>query len=578
MTGVQTCALPISLLSVATGAEYGNAMVAVRNKRTDKIAWSWHIWVTDYDPDEAVSNFQFVRDETYTTGSNNNLSWHLDETTDGEGGNLYLYMKNTLGYVTYSNGNWNNVSDGLFYQWGRKDPFKGWNGSIFPNNGDNALDMVGSDGLELSINHPDRKASGTNYYGEQENYNDLWGADSERKSQYDPCPIGWRVPTDKEFVTMMELKTTVWTSSYTDIGNSNQSNLRRILADNNQYLTWAAATNSYPLRCIREGAIKVAARPEAPKDLVLEWEKGIINPLSTEEERARTQFSVKAYYDNAPSDVLTTGITYTWYINNSPVEATTNNFYDHAIARFKDQSILLKCRAVDNDGRVAETTAEWMVMKRSFVNASLVTFQNSGDYLATEADYINGDPANRSRVRYLRDPLSSNVYRVKLMSDNKWWLIQDYREAKLDYINNKVTDHIEGQSFFYKNRNSNNISNLCPSGWRLPSDEELLNILWSTNINSGSGNSANYKTIPEPANSNYRVTDECNASHFEAQINGYGSSASSITMGGYSSYIVTSYAGGSTQYLFEVNTSNENIQWRIQRNNSNYHSVRCVKN
>ncbi len=556
-----------ALLSVTTGNELGNAMMAVRNKRTDKIAWSWHIWVTNYDPDEAVADFQFVRGETSTTGNNDNISWHLDEVNEGAGGNLYMYMKNTLGYVVHSNGNWNNATSGLFYQWGRKDPFADWGVTIFPNNDNNNLDMIGSQGLELSIENPRNRASGYGYFGAEQQYKNLWQPEDGSKSNYDPCPIGWRLPSQSEFLDKVNLSSNIWTASYDTMDYS-----KRIILNNQGYGNWASPHDTWNLRCIREGSIKVPAIPEQPKNLMIEWEQGIIDPLGSDAERERTQFSVKAYYDNAPGITLTSGITYTWYIDNSPADATTNNYYDHKVARFKDQSILLKCRAVDSEGRVAETSAEWMVMKRPFVNASLVTFQNSKDYLTGEAAYINQDPANRSRVRYLRDPLSSNVYRVKLMKDGKWWMVQDYREAKSTYVANNSNDHIEGKSYFYKIGNTSP----CPTGWRLPTNDELQEILGSSDINQGSGGSAKYKDLPAIANDNYRGTNEYNNSHFEAQINGYATSGSSINMGGYSSYIVTSRIL-KTHYLFEVIKSDTKLQWRIQTNNSNYHSVRCIQ-
>ena len=80
----------IGLISITTN-NTGNALVALCDS-DDIILWSWHIWVTDYDPRKSYINFGY---------------------------NGFVMDRN-LGSV--NNSTINNQNIGLFYQWGRKDP------------------------------------------------------------------------------------------------------------------------------------------------------------------------------------------------------------------------------------------------------------------------------------------------------------------------------------------------------------------------------------------------------------------------------------------------------------------------
>ena len=172
----------------------GNAVVAA--KKDGVIVWSWHIWVTDFDPDADPM--------VYTSSAT---------------GTTYTFMDRNLGAST--NEKYSAGAFGLFYQWGRKDPFVGADGvesSVYvkkydingnvirevselrPVYGDNDFT---STNLELAIQNP------TIFYwapssawpvvdwltdDAQRQDNDLWGGVSGNKTIYDPCPEGWRVP------------------------------------------------------------------------------------------------------------------------------------------------------------------------------------------------------------------------------------------------------------------------------------------------------------------------------------------------------------------------------------------------
>lgn len=180
----------VVVVKLADGKE-GNAVVAARDG--DRIVWSWHVWVTDYDPEADI------------------FEW-----TDANG-ITYKYMDRNLGALSAEK--YSKESIGLMYQWGRKDPFPGGddvessaqkrvydiNGNqiyvkteLRPTYNDNT-----STNLQLAIEHPD-----VFYYAPSSSWpavdwltdkaslqnNDLWGGKTNAKTIYDPCPEGWWMP------------------------------------------------------------------------------------------------------------------------------------------------------------------------------------------------------------------------------------------------------------------------------------------------------------------------------------------------------------------------------------------------
>lgn len=151
----------------------GNAVIVMKNS-SGKILYSWHIWVTGYDPNEPA-----------TQKSNNG----------------FIFMDRNLGAETSGT---SADAYGLYYQWGRKDPFCK---DPYYKNGQSTsfvVDTIGSDmSLEWAIQHPDTfcavpLASTTyDWIGENRN-NNMWNTGDDKKGPYDPCPFGWRVPVVKD--------------------------------------------------------------------------------------------------------------------------------------------------------------------------------------------------------------------------------------------------------------------------------------------------------------------------------------------------------------------------------------------
>lgn len=154
---------------VLPGAVEGNSVVSVKVGGT--IRWSWHIWTTNYDPELPSGQ------KALFAGTTVSMDRHLG-----------AYAADLTGLTGY----W---QTGLFYQWGRKDPFigaAGWTGgtrkTIYNASGSTASFSNNPSTLANTIQNPGAYA--TAHTGS--NGNTSW--DNGGKTVYDPCPVGWKVP------------------------------------------------------------------------------------------------------------------------------------------------------------------------------------------------------------------------------------------------------------------------------------------------------------------------------------------------------------------------------------------------
>lgn len=182
-TGPQTIGSIVT--NVATNSKYvyfdtpntlkdGNAVIAAY--RDKEIVWSWHIWVCKgYDPK--------TTSQTYT-------------------GKKAAMMDRNLGALAANPST--ALSNGLFYQWGRKDPFPGAaesyaaSGAQFITTTKDTLPtLISSESVEATVDyavaHPDVFITTTKTSGDwlASPDNTLW---APVKTEYDPCPAGWKVP------------------------------------------------------------------------------------------------------------------------------------------------------------------------------------------------------------------------------------------------------------------------------------------------------------------------------------------------------------------------------------------------
>lgn len=174
-----------------TGTAHGNAVIGLFDAAGTCI-WSWHIWAVDYDPLSTA--------KTYSTGA--------------------VFMDRNLGAESTATSDV--VSKGLYFQWGRKDPFiypkenrksdnktpaTTWNlqGYEFEVHSHYTGNYPLSDySIAWSLEHPTSFiGSAPNPAGSNPVYFStwlvdyspyLWGYPSGKKTIYDPCPPGWKVP------------------------------------------------------------------------------------------------------------------------------------------------------------------------------------------------------------------------------------------------------------------------------------------------------------------------------------------------------------------------------------------------
>lgn len=207
---------------VAPDTSGGSGLIAAYDAGGN-VLWSWHIWVTDYNPDP--------------TG-NMDVQTPVNKRKQKYAGGQYPIMDRNLGavagYTVVPKDELDrSKANGFMYQWGRKDPFRSsYTNRILssidiPDLIDSPLDGILScyqgDGISfasLTINKEEyvtyqiayqnpetlyKPASKNNvevqWISQDErgdDYYNSWGQDGD-KGLHDPCPSGWRVTKKDDF-------------------------------------------------------------------------------------------------------------------------------------------------------------------------------------------------------------------------------------------------------------------------------------------------------------------------------------------------------------------------------------------
>lgn len=258
---------------------YGNVLIGVRNKSTQTTLWSWHLWITDYNPDAAPShavsssidtygemNKLFCQDIDYTTypidlqgiySYNSTPIANLARANPGTAyststykatyrdtpaidGNVQHYYSLYSPYWTGNSktawdtgvyaGKWimdrnlgsqsagnMHIKDplvawGMYYQFGRKDPFSyrdtyDIDGNKRSGNWSNNENAYTQGSIAAAIKNPNVFYASGNYStwvaGNQHPNTNVWyhpkNIAKGGKSVFDPCPPGWCVPDRDAF-------------------------------------------------------------------------------------------------------------------------------------------------------------------------------------------------------------------------------------------------------------------------------------------------------------------------------------------------------------------------------------------
>ncbi|MGL5228191.1 MAG: DUF6562 domain-containing protein [Bacteroidales bacterium] len=199
---------------ILKSGKQGNALIGIYKDTNsnsiqdadEPLLWSYHLWVTDYNPNEEINLFN-------------------DQTIyDVEGGKIHrigdneLMMDRNLGNILIPT---NPLIGQLCYQYGRKDPF--------PSITTGAMTSFVNQKIKIDQSMPNPL---TLYGVKVENpYSYLWTdeklssnyewSDSKgiAKSTFDPCPKGWKLPSKDLFSDLLRSENIVYTDDKITFNN-----------------------------------------------------------------------------------------------------------------------------------------------------------------------------------------------------------------------------------------------------------------------------------------------------------------------------------------------------------------------
>ena len=210
----------------------GNVIIAVR--ASGNIVWSWHIWITDYNPDrEALASAS----GTYIYGVEGGNVHRYNNASFSANDKMFVMDRN----LGASSASYAGLNGTMYYQFGRKDPFVGFNqngdlDTYYTYDGGDTQKVTGTTvilrdqtgqwpkNILYSIKNPMTIILGkTPTTNSEWTLNDNMGGNSsiwmddkyaehignqqvleKNKSIYDPCPPGWKVPLETAFDNVKE--------------------------------------------------------------------------------------------------------------------------------------------------------------------------------------------------------------------------------------------------------------------------------------------------------------------------------------------------------------------------------------
>ena len=217
-------------VQVSSDVPRGNIIIAVGpDDESNFVSWSWHLWITDYNPEAALRMGNGIDGQYVYTVTGGSVHRYVGTTLWDKYKNKYIMDRN-LGYgdKIYSYPEDNNGL--LHYQYGRKDPFfhprsATTNNYKYPESHyytystvENSVANTDMNSITYAVTHPLHFIKGTvaahegslttwchntKYNPASGDRNLIWfdphttkgGKKEGEKSIFDPCPPGFRVPT-----------------------------------------------------------------------------------------------------------------------------------------------------------------------------------------------------------------------------------------------------------------------------------------------------------------------------------------------------------------------------------------------
>ena len=197
----------------------GNVLVGVY--RTDQTgareySWSWHLWITDYNPDECRNQNWDGRYKIVLSNGSGEVHRYVGEAWDGENAKYHnkWMMDRNIGAMSAVS---NDIKDieGLYYLFGRKDPFtppKNTTEYCYNQNTDKFVKATNVKNGKFTTystipyyvnkpyEYPNNRGEWLYVNPYQDNiWNDPdWNVQIQggktKKSFFDPCPPGWKLP------------------------------------------------------------------------------------------------------------------------------------------------------------------------------------------------------------------------------------------------------------------------------------------------------------------------------------------------------------------------------------------------
>ena len=227
--------------------DYGNAVLAVF--AGNDIAWSWHIWATDYNP-WAADGTKTVQNRTAPNTTfdfmTQSLGWCPEKEYAAREARIKVTQSETgaTRIITVNQPATRQIANSTCYQWGRKDPFPGGlTGPVNkPTYGPNAWSStsgapgqtISETSIQMYIKNPYAFCT---IYGMDGQYRNLWSANNNVtgintnpvvKTVYDPSLAGFCLPSSGAF------------TGFTTTGNTTST-----VTEFNVSGAWASGWNFY---------------------------------------------------------------------------------------------------------------------------------------------------------------------------------------------------------------------------------------------------------------------------------------------------------------------------------------------